>query len=122
MKTLAAAAFAVALIGVAPREAVAEPPLSLSVGAIFPTILGASTGGAIGYYFVTGPVAITAGAVLGGIVGNWWYTAGTARKTAMPSKKKAFSSEILPLPFQLIGNDGRRDAGLRTAAFSAASD
>ena len=122
VKKLAAALFAVALIAAAPREAAADRPLSLSIGSIFPTILGATTGGAIGYYFVTGPVAITTGAVLGGLVGNWWYTTGTAPKPAASNKKKSFYSEIPPLPFQLIRNDGGRGAGLRPAAFSAASD
>ena len=119
MKKLAVAVVAVALIAAAPRMACAQGPQSSSVGAIFPTLLGVCTGGAIGYYFVTGPVATLIGAVAGGIVGNWWYTAGTS--TATPGKKTSYS-ETLPSPIELIGYDKRPGAGLRPAAFSAASD
>jgi hypothetical protein len=120
MKKVAVAVVAVALIAGAPRMASAQGPQSSSVGAIFPTLLGVCTGGAIGYYFVTGPVATLIGAVAGGIVGNWWYTAGTS--TATPGGKKMSYSETLPSPLELIGYDERHGAGLRPAAFSAASD
>ena len=118
MKKVAVAVVAVALIAGAPRMASAQGPQSSSVGAIFPTLLGVCTGGAIGYYFVTGPVATLIGAVAGGIVGNWWYTASTAT----PGGKKMYYSDTLPSPLELIGYDERHGAGLRPAAFSAASD
>ena len=118
MKKVAVAVVAVALIAGAPRMASAQGSQSSSVGAIFPTLLGVCTGGAIGYYFVTGPVATLIGAVAGGIVGNWWYTASTAT----PGGKKMSYSETLPSPLELIGYDKRRSPGLRPAAFSAASD
>jgi|SRR5205823_10689570 len=66
MKKLAVLAVAVALVGFAPRDAAAQGSQSMSIGAVFPTLLGACTGGAIGYYFVTGPVATMVGAVAGG--------------------------------------------------------
>jgi hypothetical protein len=118
MKNLAVAVVAVALVAAAPRMASAQGPQSSSVGAIFPTLLGVCTGGAIGYYFVTGPVATLIGAVAGGIVGNWWYTASTAT----PCCQKMSYIETLPSPLELIGYDKRRSPGLRPAAFSAASD
>ena len=57
MKKLAMLAVAVALVAFAPRDAAAQGSQSTSIGAVFPTLLGACTGGAIGYYFVTGPLA-----------------------------------------------------------------
>jgi uncharacterized protein YcfJ len=121
MKKLAMLAVAVALITFAPRDAAAQGSQSTSIGAVFPTLLGACTGGAIGYYFVTGPLATFVGAVAGGAVGNWWYSASTA-PTPAPARKKLSYSETLPPVLQLIGYDTKSAAGLRTAAFSAASD
>jgi hypothetical protein len=118
MKKLAVLAVALALF--APRDAAAQGSQSTSIGAVFPTLLGACTGGAIGYYFVTGPLATFIGAVAGGAVGNWWYTAANAPSPAPGRKKLSYSAE-LPPGFELIGYHNK-PAGLRTAAFSAASD
>ena len=120
MKKLAVLGIALALLAAAPRDAAAQGSQSTSIGAVFPTLLGACTGGAIGYYFVTGPLATFIGAVAGGAVGNWWYSAANAPSPA-PARKKLSYSETLPPAFQLIGYDSK-PAGLRTAAFSAASD
>ena len=121
MKKLAVLAVAVALAGFAPRDAVAQGSQSMSIGAVFPTLLGACTGGWLGYYFVTGPVATLVGAAAGGALGNWWYSAGTARDAAVQSgKTKMFSTETPPV--QLIGYDSALRQNLRTATFSAASD
>ena len=120
MKKLAVLAIALALLAAAPRDAAAQGSQSTSIGAVFPTLLGACTGGAIGYYFVTGPLATFIGAVAGGALGNWWYSASTAPSPA-PARKKMSYSETLPPALQLIGYDSK-PAGLRTAAFSAASD
>ena len=121
MKKLAVAAVAVALIAAAPREAAAQGPST--AGAVVATVLGAAAGGAVGYYYVTGSAATVIGAVVGGFVGDWWYTAGMSRDVALPSgKTKMFYTETLPPPFELIGYADRAGAGLRTAAFSAASD
>jgi hypothetical protein len=120
MKKLAVLAIALALLAAAPRDAAAQGSQSSSIGAVFPTLLGACTGGAIGYYFVTGPLATFIGAVAGGADGNWWYSASTAPSPA-PARKKLSYSETLPPALQLIGYDSK-PGGLRTAAFSAASD
>jgi hypothetical protein len=46
-----------------------------------------------------------------------------SREVALPSgKTKMFYTETLPPPFELIGYADRSGAGLRSAAFSAASD
>ena len=120
MKKLAFAAVAVALIAAAPRGAAAQGPSA--AGTVVATVLGAAAGGAIGYYYVTGPAATVVGAVLGGFVGDWWYTAGMSHDASLPGgKTKMFYSESSP-PLELIGYGGRSGAGLRTAAFSAASD
>jgi len=80
-----------------------------------------AAGGAVGYYYVTGPIATVVGAVVGGFVGDWWYSAGTARDVAVQSgKTKMFSTETPPV--QLIGYDSALRQNLRTATFSAASD
>ena len=122
MRKLAVLAVALALVASAPRDAAAQGSQSVSIGAVFPTLLGACTGGWLGYYFVTGPVATVVGAVAGGAVGNWWYSAGTSRDTAMQgSKTKMFYTETPP-PVQLIGYDSGLRQNLRTASFSAASD
>jgi len=120
MKKLAVLAVALALVAVAPRDAAAQGSSSTSIGAVFPTLLGACTGGWIGYYFVTGPLATFIGAVAGGAVGNWWYTAASAPSPTPGRKKLSYSAE-LPSGFELIGYDSK-PAGLRTAAFSAALD
>ncbi len=119
MKNLAVLTVALALVAVAPRDAAAQGSQSVSIGAVFPTLLGACTGGWLGYYFVTGPVATVVGAVAGGAVGNWWYSASTTPSPA-PRKKVSYA-ERLP-GFALIGDHGKPAGGLRTAAFSAASD
>ena len=119
MRKLAVLAVAVALIVAAPRDSAAQGSSSTSIGAVFPTLLGACTGGAIGYYFVTGPLATFLGAVAGGALGNWWYTAANA-PTPAPRKKMSYADQHPPV-LELIGYDGK-PAGLRTAAFSAASD
>ena len=120
MKKLAVLAVAVALVGFAPRDAAAQGSQSMSIGAVFPTLLGACTGGAIGYYFVTGPVAPMVGAVAGGALGNWWYSTANAPSPA-PGRKKMTFEGPLPPGFELIGYHGK-PTGLRTAVFSAASD
>jgi MFS family permease len=123
MKKLAVAAVAVALIAAAPRGAVAQGSQGSTAGAVVATLLGAAAGGAIGYYYVTGPAATVIGSVVGGFVGDWWYTAGTSRDVALPGgKTKMFYTETMPPPLELIGYDNKHGAGLRTAAFSAASD
>jgi uncharacterized protein YcfJ len=114
MRKLAVAAVALALIAAAPRDASAQ---GSTAGAVVATVLGAAAGGAVGYYYVTGPVAT----VVGGFVGDWWYSAGTGRDTAMQgSKTKMFYTETPPV--QLIGYDTGLRQNLRTASFSAASD
>ena len=120
MKKLAVLAVAVALVGFAPRDAAAQGSQSMSIGAVFPTLLGACTGGAIGYYFVTGPVATMVGAVAGGALGNWWYSTANAPSPAPGRKKMSFEGP-LPPGFELIGYHGK-PTRLRTAVFSAASD
>jgi uncharacterized protein YcfJ len=118
MRKLAVAAVALALIAAAPRDASAQ---GSTAGAVVATVLGAAAGGAVGYYYVTGPVATVVGAVVGGFVGDWWYSAGTGRDTAMQgSKTKMFDTETPPV--QLIGYDTGLRQNLRTASFSAASD
>jgi hypothetical protein len=119
MRKLAVLAVALALIASAPRDAAAQGSQSVSIGAVFPTLLGACTGGWLGYYFVTGPVATAVGAVAGGAVGNWWYSAST---TPNPGPHKKLSYSERPPRFVLIGDHGKPAGGLRTAAFSAASD
>ena len=121
MKKLAVLAVAVALAGFAPRDAVAQGSQSMSIGAVFPTLLGACTGGWLGYYFVTGPVATLVGAAAGGALGNWWYSAANAPSPAQ-ARKKVSAGAALPSGFELIGYDRKPATGLRTAAFSAASD
>src|SRR5947208_16363381 len=101
MKKLAVLAIALALLAAAPRDAVAQGSQSTSIGAVFPTLLGACTGGAIGYYFVTGPLATFIGAVAGGAVGNWWYSASTAT-TPYSARKKLSYSVTLPSTIQTI--------------------
>jgi len=118
MKKLAVAAVALTLIAAAPRDAAAQ---GSTAGAVVATVLGAAAGGAVGYYYVTGPIATVVGAVVGGFVGDWWYSAGTARDVAVQSgKTKMFSTETPPV--QLIGYDSALRQNLRTATFSAASD
>ena len=110
MKKLAVAAAAIVLIAAAPQGASAQATQGSTAGAVVATALGAAVGGAVGYYYVTGPAATVIGAVVGGFVGDWWYTAGTSRDSVMPGgKTKIFYAESLR-------------AGLRPAAFSAASD
>jgi MFS family permease len=119
MKKLAVAAVALALIAAAPRDAWAQ---GSTAGAVVATVLGAAAGGAVGYYYVTGPVATVVGAVVGGFVGDWWYSAGTSRDMVMQGgKTKMFYTETLP-PVQLIGYGSGLRQNLRTASFSAASD
>ena len=119
MKKLAVAAVALALIAAAPRDAWAQ---GSTAGAVVATVLGAAAGGAVGYYYVTGPVATVVGAVVGGFVGDWWYSAGTSRDMVMQSgKTKMFYTETPP-PVQLIGYGSGLRQNLRTASFSAASD
>ena len=119
MKKLAVAAVALALIAAAPRDAWAQ---GSTAGAVVATVLGAAAGGAVGDYYVTGPVATVVGAVVGGFVGDWWYSAGTSRDMVMQSgKTKMFYTETPP-PVQLIGYGSGLRQNLRTASFSAASD
>jgi len=119
MTKLAVAAVALALIAAAPRDAWAQ---GSTAGAVVATVLGAAAGGAVGYYYVTGPVATVVGAVVGGFVGDWWYSAGTSRDMVMQSgKTKMFYTEPPP-PVQLIGYGSGLRQNLRTASFSAASD
>lgn len=119
MKKLAVAAVALALIAAAPRDVWAQ---GSTAGAVVATVLGAAAGGAVGYYYVTGPVATVVGAVVGGFVGDWWYSAGTSRDTVMQGgKTKMFYTETPP-PVQLIGYGSGLRQNLRTASFSAASD
>ena len=122
MKSLAVAVVALALIGVAPREAPAQETGSSTAGAVAATIVGAAIGGAAGYYYVTGTAATVIGVIAGGAIGDWWYTAATSRGTTMPGKQKIYHADT-PLPlFQLIGHSGKSQAGLHTAAFSAGAD
>lgn len=119
MEKLAVAAVALALIAAAPRDVWAQ---GSTAGAVVATVLGAAAGGAVGYYYVTGPVATVVGAVVGGFVGDWWYSAGTSRDTVMQGgKTKMFYTETPP-PVQLIGYGSGLRQNLRTASFSAASD
>jgi len=119
MKNLAVAAVALTLIAAAPRDASAQ---GSTAGAVVATVLGAAAGGAVGYYYVTGPVATVVGAVLGGFVGDWWYSAGTSRDAAMQGGKTKMFSTGSPPPVLLIGYDSGLRQNLRTATFSAASD
>ncbi|HEV2336556.1 MAG TPA: hypothetical protein VGS13_13725 [Stellaceae bacterium] len=121
MKTLAAAAVTLALIGAAPREAAAQEG-GLSPGAIASTIVGAAIGGAVGYYYFTGVAATTIGVIGGGAIGDWWYTAALSRDGGTAGKMKMkFTDQPRPR-FQLIGYSDGRQPGLHTAAFSAAAD
>src|SRR5260370_42430038 len=111
MKKLAVAAVALALIAAAPRDAWAQ---GSTAGAVVATVLGAAAGGAIGYYYVTGPAATVIGAVIGGFVGDWWYTAGTCRGTMLPGgKPKMFYTETVPPPCGLIGSNNQHGGGVR---------
>jgi hypothetical protein len=122
MKTLAAAAVTLALIGAAPQPASAQES-GLTPGAIAATIVGAAVGGAIGYYYFTGIAATTIGVVGGGAIGDWWYTAATSRDGMAPGGKMKMNDTSSPRPlFQLIGYSGESARGLHTAAFSAAAD
>jgi hypothetical protein len=122
MKNLAVAAAAIVLIVAAPQGASAQGTQRLTGGAVVATALGAATGGALGYFYVTGTAATVIGAVVGGFVGDWWYSAGTSLDAAMPGgKTKVFYAETLPPPFALSSHHGSRESGLRPAAFSAAS-
>src|SRR3982074_2133655 len=119
MKKLAVAAVALALIAAAPRDAWAQ---GSTAGAVVATVLGAAAGGAVGYYYVTGPIAAGVGALLGGVVGGWGDSGGTSRDAAMQGgKTKMFYTETPP-PVLLIGYDSGLRQNLRTATFSAASD
>ena len=123
MKSLAVAVVALALIGVAPREAPAQETGSSTAGAVAATIVGAAVGGAAGYYYVTGTAATVIGVIAGGAIGDWWYTAATGRDTAMPGgKMKMNDTGTASSLFQLIGHSGKSDGGLHTAAFSAGAD
>src|SRR5205823_9437118 len=102
MKKLAVAAVALALIAAAPRDASAQ---GSTAGAVVATVLGAAAGGAVGYYYVTGPIATVVGAVVGGFVGDWWYSAGTGQDTAMQSGKTNVVYTEPPPPVLMIGND-----------------
>jgi len=122
MKTLAAAAVTLALIGAAPQQASAQES-GLTPGAIAATIVGAAVGGAIGYYYFTGVAATTIGVVGGGAIGDWWYTAATSREGTTAGGKMKMKDTASPRPlFQLIGYSGEHAPGLRTAAFSAGAD
>ena len=121
MKRLAVAAVALALIGAAPREASAQEAGSIA-GAVAATVAGAAIGGAIGYYYFTGVAATTIGVIGGGAIGDWWYTAATSGGSLMPGGKMKMRYTDAPPLFQLIDSSGRSQAGLRPAAFSAASD
>jgi hypothetical protein len=122
MKTLAAAAVTLALIGAAPQQASAQDS-GLTPGAIAATIVGAAVGGAIGYYYFTGVAATTIGVVGGGAIGDWWYTAATSRDGMAPGGRMKMNDSASPRPlFQLIGYAGESQSGLHTAAFSAAAD
>src|SRR5436305_1674537 len=117
MKKLAVAAVALTLIAAAPRDAAAQ---GSTAGAVVATVLGAAAGGAVGYYYVTGPIATVVGAVAGGALGNWWYSTVNAPSPAPGRKKMSFEGP-LPPGFELIGYHGK-PTRLRTAVFSAASD
>ena len=121
MKSLAVAAVALALIGAAPREASAQEA-GLTAGAVAATIVGAAVGGAVGYYYFTGIAATTIGVIGGGAIGDWWYTAATSGGGGMPSGKMKMRYADAPPLFQLIDSSSGSQAGLRPAAFSAASD
>jgi hypothetical protein len=122
MKTLAAVAVTLALIGAAPQPASAQES-GLTPGAIAATIVGAAIGGAVGYYYVTGVAATTIGVVGGGAIGDWWYTAATSRDGTTAGGKMKMNDTASPGPlFQLIGHAGGSQSGLHTAAFSAAAD
>jgi phage tail tape-measure protein len=122
MKSLAVAAVTLALIAAAPREAPAQET-GLTAGAVAATIAGAAVGGAVGYYYLTGVAATVIGVVAGGAIGDWWYMAATSRDGMMPGGKMKMRYADTPPPlFQLIGDSGRSQPGLHTAAFSAAAD
>ena len=121
MKRLAFAAVALALIGAAPQQAAAQEAGAIA-GAVAATVVGAAVGGAIGYYYFTGIAATTIGIIGGGAIGDWWYTAATSGGGGIPSGKMKMRYTDAPPLFQLIDSSGRSQAGLRPAAFSAASD
>jgi len=123
MKSLAVAVVALALIAVAPCEAPAQETGSSTAGAVAATIVGAAVGGAAGYYYVTGTAATVIGVIAGAAIGDWWYTAATGRDTAMPGGKMKMNHTDTASPlFHLIGDSGKSQAGLHTAAFSAGAD
>ena len=89
-----AAAAAIAMLS---SPAVAEEGSASDSGLLLSTLGGAVVGGALVYYYspLSPLTATTLGAIVGGTIGNWWYSASEGSDYA-PARPRKQSDSFSP--------------------------